>query len=134
MRGGDPPLRLRLRPAVGVDRRRLVLLAVAAARAVEDEVAREVDEPEPTRRLGDGRRAVDVHLPLALALDVRGVDHGVDAGDRSADLGRVADVDAHPLRLAVRLVLPPGRAHLPACRGRTPDELATEVPATAGDQ
>ncbi len=134
MRLGNSPLRLRLRSPVRVDRRALVALAVAAARPVEDQVGRELDQPPASCRRGDGRRAVDVHRPLPLALDIRRMDHRVDAVDRTCQAIRISDVRVHPLGCTARLAPPPGRSNVPARRGRAANQLAPEVPAAAGDQ
>src|SRR5439155_15574088 len=82
----------------------------------------------------NGLGTTDVHLPLALALSVGGVDDGVNAAQRLRDAGRLAHVDSDPFGLTSRRALEPGRAHVPSLLRRSRDQLAPEVPAASGDE
>src|SRR6267378_1898800 len=92
-------------------------------------------EADVARGRGDGGRARHVRLPLSVALPVCGVDHRVHACGGPLRRSRVAEIGPHPLSPGGRRrALEPGRADVPGALRRLPDELAAEVPATAGDQ
>src|SRR6266540_2666201 len=98
MRRGDASLRIGLRTAISVHGVRLVLLPVPAAPAVEDDVARQMDQPSAARRSRNDLRPFGGHRPqVGAVLPVRRVDDALAPRDSSANGVLVADVQAQPL-------------------------------------
>jgi len=132
MQLGNNALGFGLRPPVRMNGRHGIVLAVPAARSVEDDVTGQVNEANIARRGRYDGRAFRVDGPRVLDLPVGGVDDRVATLDRRTDGVRVANVDPNPVSLTMRRVQPPGRPNLPTKSRRKPDKLAAEVAATPG--
>src|SRR5579862_2556127 len=134
----DELLGARLRRAVRGDRTRLVLLAVGRRLAVEDEVARKVDET--------GAAAVGVQRHRVAAADDRALHlrPGLAVRRMDDDLWAVSHEDTTDGRLVAhveskgpavgRRRREAGREHLEAPLDREPADLGAEVPAAARDE
>src|SRR5439155_13410399 len=139
MQLADEPLGGELRVAVERDRTRLVVLRVPAfPLAVEDEVAREVNQPRVRAMRGERAvvRALDDGAPdLLVRLAVGRVDHDVGSMLQEDARGLVLVADVERDGTAVwRRAVQPRREDLVARLLGLPRDLGAEVARAAGDE